>query len=364
LLACCREIPRQHQRPPLSQVDWQRFLTMMDHHGVAAQISEALQPYEGQIPPEALRAIRESCRSNTRGALWLSSELARILQHLAARNIPTLPYKGPTLAQFLYGDLARRQFSDLDILVHAGDVKRVCGALAEIGFTAGTVLRPREEQALLQSGYELTFDSTHGRNLLEIQWQILPRFYAVDFEMEGIFERSVPQEFAGGSIRSLCPEDLLLVLAVHAAKHLWIQLSWLCDLATLARSPQIHWERVVRDAKQLGIMRILLTSFELAHQLLGTSRPSGLAGDEQVEALVARLRPLIERGETFDTESLPYFQTIAASRERRSDRLRFWWRLATTPSVGEWSAVYLPGPLFPFYHAVRAARLAKRALLG
>jgi len=45
-------------------------------------------------------------------------------------------------------------------------------------------------------------------------------------------------------------------------------------------------------------------------------------------------------------------------RERRRDRISFSWRLGVTPSTGEWSAIRLPGPLFPLYRAVRLFRLA------
>ncbi|MCK4389505.1 MAG: nucleotidyltransferase family protein [Desulfobacterales bacterium] len=39
-----------------------------------------------------------------------------------AHGIPALPFKGPVLAQTVYGDLSRRQFVDLDILVQRRNV--------------------------------------------------------------------------------------------------------------------------------------------------------------------------------------------------------------------------------------------------
>jgi hypothetical protein len=109
-----------------------------------------------------------------------------------------------------------RQFSDLDVLIRAADMPKVKAALDELGYEPGIELTQRQERDYLASGYEYTFDSTHGRNLLEMQWQILPRFYCVDFDVDGFFDRAVLVSVGGHSIRTLSMEDLILVLCVHA----------------------------------------------------------------------------------------------------------------------------------------------------
>jgi hypothetical protein len=48
-------------------------------------------------------------------------------------------------------------------------------------------------------------------------------------------------------------------------------------------------------------------------------------------------------------------------REHWRDRIRFLWRLAVTPSVGEWQAVQLPDAMFPLYFGVRFFRLMGKA---
>ena len=73
------------------------------------------------------------------------------------------------------------------------------------------------------------------------------------------------------------------------------------------------------------------------------------------------LRRIIADGE-FDPESVGYFRLMMDLRERRRDRASFLWRLWATPGAGEWSAIRLPGPLFPLYRVVRMFRLAGRML--
>ena len=76
-----------------------------------------------------------------------------------------------------------------------------------------------QERAYLATGYEYTFDGSAGDNLLEIQWDIAPRFYTVEFLMPELFSRAITFELAGRRVRTLAPEDLFLTLCVHAAKH-------------------------------------------------------------------------------------------------------------------------------------------------
>ena len=369
LLACCAEYSNQQRAERIRkilacQLDWERLIQLTEQHGVVPQVYRCLSAAAEVVPSGALEALRRHDEANVRQTLWLTRELLRILECLHSLGIATLPYKGPVLAEILFGNVALRQFSDLDVLIHAADVAKTKAALTELGYEPGIQLTQREERSYLASGYEYTFDSARGRNLLEVQWQILPRFYSVDFDVDGFFDGAVPVSIGGHSIHTLSVEDLMLVLCVHAGKHVWVQLSWLYDIAELARSPRLDWDTIQHQARRLGIERIVLMTFFLAHKLLRTPLPAAvqkrLPTDRAIEALADQILPVIAESVEYNTESISYFRLMMELRERWQDRARFLWRLVFTPSVGEWSAVRLPGPLFPLYRAVRAVRLAKR----
>ena len=163
-------------------------------------------------------------------------------------------------------------------------------------------------------------------------------------------------------MRTLCDQDLMLVLCVHAAKHGWMQLSWLCDIAHLARSRALDWRALRVEAERLGIARIVAVSLLLAHKLLASALPAQLdvQADPASRALAQRvLRQIVAEAE-FDPESVAYFRLMMDLRERRRDRASFAWRLLVTPGAGEWSAIQLPALLFPLYRVVRMFRLARR----
>jgi hypothetical protein len=180
--------------------------------------------------------------------------------------------------------------------------------------------------------------------------------------METLFARSVESESEGFPLRSLGTEDLMLVLCVHAAKHEWSQLGMLRDIATLAGTG-LDWTRVVAEARRLGTARLLGISLNLAHELWDVDIPRELAGCAEAQGTRATVFAILFRlanGTELETESLRYFRAMINVRERWQDRARMAWRLASTPSVGEWKAVRLPDFLFPLYRVVRLSRLARR----
>ena len=365
--ACCSDDSGGRLSESIQQilrhgVDWERLVHLAEHHGLVPLVFRRLSAEMDASRSPGLEALRQQDKSNAHRSLWLTLELLNIHRHLLARGLEVLPYKGPVLAEALYGNVAMRQFSDLDLLIRSGDLPAIKAALAELGYEPGLRLEKAAERDYLKSGYEYTFDGARGRNLLELKWQILPRFYSIGFDVNEFFQRASVVTIEGQRLRTLCDQDLMLVLCVHAAKHAWKQISWLCDIVQLARSRTLDWAALQVKAERLGITRIVAVTFLLAYKLLGAALPAEfeMEKDADAETLAQRIVQLIMAEGEFDPESMAYFRLMMELRERTRDRISFWWRLLSTPGAGEWSAVRLPGPLFPLYRVVRVFRLAGR----
>lgn len=354
-----RELPRQPVR-------WESLFALADKHGTLPLLHHALSSLEASVPAGEMRWLKQSYQTNVHKALLLSREQIRIVGRLTERGIEVMPYKGLALAEILYGDIALRQSGDIDLLIRPQDLPRVRDAVRELGYRPHLDFSEAEERAYLKSGYECAFDGEAGPNLLELQWAIQPRFYSVDFDMDGLFQRAVTIPVAGHPMKTPPPADLLLVLSVHAAKHVWGRLVWLCDIAQLMRRAELDWEWIGQQAQQLGVVRIVRVTMLLANRLLGVAIPAAarnhLADDLAELTLVEEILPNILTGDAYGTESLAYFRLMIRLRERRSDRVRFVQRLALTPGPGEWKAVRLPRPLFGLYRLVRLSRLAARVV--
>jgi hypothetical protein len=372
LLVACSALPPQEKTPFLEPLlkapfHWPRLFELADKHGVQPLLHQALIGLDHAAPAEELLKMRRAFQTNLHKSLLLSRELIRIVDHLAAQGLDAMPYKGLALAEVLYGDIALRQSGDIDLLVRPRDVPRIRDGVRELGYAPHTTLTAPQERAYLKSGYEYAFDGAAGPNLLELQWAILPRFYAVDFSMEELFQRAATLTVAGHPTRTPSREDLLLVLCVHAAKHVWGRLVWLCDIAQLMNAPNLDWKWIGARARELGILRILRVTMLAAKSLLRATTSAeaeeSLPADAEAASLAEEVQRHIVSESSYNTESPPYFRLMMRLRERRADRWRFAQRLVLTPSLGEWNAVQLPRQLFPLYRFVRLLRLASRVFV-
>lgn len=368
LLAACSDVPQAEKsdrmRALLRQpVRWKILFDLADRHGTLPLLYQALVAVEG-APREHLPWLEQRHQVNLHRALLLSRELIRIVDHLGALGLEVLPYKGLALAELIYGDIALRQSGDIDLLVRPRDFSAVRDAILDLGYSPHVRFSAAEEKAYLRSGYERVFDGAAGSNLLEVQWAIQPRFYSIDFDLNAVFQRASTITVAGHAMKTPSPEDLLLVLSAHAAKHVWKRLIWLCDIARIMSISTLNWSWIGSEVRTLGIARIVGVSMVLAKRLLNATIPtvaqSGFPEDAATLSLVDEMQVRMLEGPAFNVESPEYFRLMMRLREQPADRRRFLRRLVFTPGPGEWEAVHLPAPLFPLYRLVRFSRLAAR----
>jgi hypothetical protein len=201
--------------------------------------------------------------------------------------------------------------------------------------------------------------------VVEVQWGIAPRYLAPPVDHAGLWARAVRIALGGRAVPSLAPEDLLLVLTTHGAKHLWRRIAWVCDVAELVRSaPGLDWALIEAEARRLGTRRMLRLGLALARDALGAALPAPAAGWLHGDRAVASLSARVLAGWSGAAPTWPGLLESAwfhlRARERRRDRVRYCAGLALATTPGDWSVLDLPRSLFPLYYPVRMVRLAAK----
>ena len=283
--------------------------------------------------PDSVRArLRARMLALAARSLELTRALVDLLAALAASGITALPYKGPALAAVAYGSPVLRQPGDLDILV-PGD--RLAAARAILmgrgfrdaieGFDADTRLA-HYQHAMVRDA-----DGIY----VELHWAFAPRYFRFTLDPGAL--RLEPLVLGGRRVDAIEPADLLVVLCVHGARHLWTRLVWISDLAELlgART-ETDWSTALTRATALGVRRILLVGLMLARDLLGAELPRALGRAASIDSAASKLARRLG-GELFlDDAGRPGLATAAwlhlAMRERWRDRLIYALLGAITPS--------------------------------
>ncbi len=345
-------------------LDGDRVLALASRDRVLPFVHDGLAPVRANLPPAAWQKLHDAHLGNAARNAELAEELARIVDLLAGRNARVLAFRGPVLAQALYGDLARRQFADLDILVRRFDVPRVTDLLVGEHYEPQFRLTRRQEGALLRFRSERLFIQQQRRLPLDVHWSVLPPGFAFAQDEESLWSRSRAVECADRELWTLSPEDLLLFLVAHGAKHAWDQLALVCDVAEfVVRRRDANWPEIVERARRAGKGTMLQVGLLLAQRLLGSPVPDEVRPGARATALAGEIAGRIERGgrDTVSRRekwSLPW-RLLERAGDRRDYALDF-----LVPTGVECGMADLPEAAWFLYHPLRWGWLIARRVVG
>jgi hypothetical protein len=371
LLSCVRTAFQMDEPDPQPEalpeaMDWNRFIGLCEWHNVIPLVYRSLPAVcPGEIPPAAMNRLRSLCHNYAARALFLASELSRIQNALESCGVPAYPFKGPALSVMLYGDPARRQSKDLDILVPKERVRKAIDCLDTLGYGAKASLASRRLAAHRRTEYELQFFRRDGKLTVELQWAVVPGFFGFDHEKLGIWSILEKRSWSGVAFPVLPPEETLLLLSVHGAKHLWCKVGWIVDVAgLLASSKPPDLARTLEIAGRCGVTRLLCMGLLLAERLAGASLPEDVSARIEADLMAGSLsRKVLDvvaktpvNPDVDPARYLIYFK----AKDCRRDQLLFAGRLMATLAAGEWNPSALPDVLSPFYYLFRPLHMAGR----
>ena len=372
LLLCCTRSRRDPKkavriRALLQQgIDWGYLLRAARRHRVMPLLFWQLNSTApGAVPKSVLDQLSIYFRHNSFRTLSLTGELLRLLSEFETRKIPAIPYKGPTLAAFAYGNLVLREFGDLDILLRRQDVLKARELLVSFGYRPGYQLTRAQEAAFVQYGDQYRYTRDDSGNVVEIHWGAAARAFSFLLDTEPPWWRLERISLGGSTVPTFSPEDLLIILCVHGSMHLWERLGWVCDIAELTYvRREMDWERIVEQATALGTRRALFLGLLLADGLLGARIPEEVSQRLQADSVTNTLAEQVcewlfregARSQELVEETLfqPFHVRVM---ERLRDKVRYCVRQATTPSLQDCELLPLPAYLFPAYRLLRPIRL-------
>jgi hypothetical protein len=367
LLLCCAQICSASESGDRIEIllrqdlDWEYLIeTALGHRTLPMLYQGLVNSCPAAIAPGIVGQLKGHFSGNARRSFALTGELLKCLNLFDAHGISAVPFKGPVLGAKTYGDYAMRQFDDLDILVHEKDVLKARDLLVSQGYRPEFELTRAQEQAYLFAQSEFKVLDDESDVIVELHWRIAERYFCFPLDPEELWERLVPVSLAGQEVHTFSAEDLVLILCVHGAKHIWQRLVWICDVARLVSSHGgMDWQWVLQQARRLGSERMLLLGLFLAHELLGAAPPAEMLGmaraDPSVGFLAAQVRQQLFTDRPTGDWDMARFHLRA--RERWQDRMEHTLRLAVTTSPGDWALIRLPDPLFPLYYLLRPIRL-------
>jgi len=255
--------------------DWPVLLQLARKHSVFGLVaSRFLDCGEGALPPEISEELRERHRAQVLSTLRFAAEMFRVLDRFTASGVQALVIKGPVLSARCYGDPGLRQYGDLDLIVRDKDILRSTELMMSLGY------EPRVPLTAIQAKKipgEYVFRESSTKLVVEFHTELTFRYHPRPLPIEKLFERQVRVKIDAHDVPALSPEDELILISIHGAKHFWEQLSYIADVAAFVSKQDLDWARVRSSAEEVGGERMLNVGLRLAADVLGAPLPENVA---------------------------------------------------------------------------------------
>lgn len=352
-------------------LNWRRIDELAARHRIRPLLFKhiKMQAKRPAIPAPIWKQIQRHALFTVGRNLAQTVELIRIIKLLRAENIQAIPFKGPVMASRVYGNLALREFFDLDLLVHCEDLLRAKFLLAHHGYTSPPTQNNAHEAEHIDAQSNCYFLSPDGNTRLELHCSFMQKWLGYGVDLEGVWKRASWIDVMDEPVRAMAREDLLPYLCAHGAKHHWERLFWIMDIAEFIRAENdMDWNALLAAAERDGNWRVVALGLYLAYGLLDAPLPRDTVKNvstPQIRQLARAVGNWLFNEElrpaTGDLEETRFY---LKSKERVSHRLGYTTHLvkqAVAPSDEDRKFIKLPQPLKFLYPAIRPIRWLVRS---
>lgn len=372
LLVCCArtkvEAPAAQEIRELcaAPLDWEFVVNEAAVNSILPLVARQISAVAPDVaPPSQIDRLTKAARANALRSLTLTAELIKITYLLRAAGIQAMPYKGPVLAVQAYGDVALREFEDLDIILRQRDMAGVNEIAKNLGYRPqhAWVFDSGRTSAVVPGEYDYR-DQARGM-VVEFHTELTLRHFPVRPDLDEMSQRLVPVMLSGHKIRTFASEDMLPLLCIHGSKDFWERISWIADISEFIRShPPLDWDAVCRRADALRAGRMLRVGLALATKLLSAAIPDEVSArvrsDSVAEAVASEI---VQRHLARETRERDAAERFHFRRRMVAGSIAGWGyslRLATLPADEDSAAMQLPRPLAPLYALMRPFRLLRQ----
>lgn len=263
-----------------SKVDEEKFFSEAKINGVASIVADALiKVFNSNNISECWLKEFEKV-SNTTASYMAALDIAANL--LSENNIRMVALKNSGITRGLYARHGASPMGDLDVLVLEDQFSEAHKLLSKNGFKLkfrSALEKDTIESAIKSGGAEYSYKLPNGENLwFELQFRpVAGRWITADREpnTSELVARSI--SINNSSVRLLSPEDNLIQVALHTAKHSFVRAPGFrlhTDVDRIVLEQKIDWDLFVSKVSELRVKVAVYMSLSMAKSLLSTPIPS------------------------------------------------------------------------------------------
>jgi len=369
LLCCVRGTPDPETKLLIQQLvkkklDWDYLLqTALQNRVMPIFYKNLIEICPQAVPQNIMCQLQKLFLGNAARSYLFTNRLIKILTVFEDNDITAIPFKGPILAENIYGDISLRQFDDLDILVYPQDVSKAHKLLTNFGYRPQFNLNSGQVEAYIKKEYSFTYFMDKSRIVIELHWKLLGRHSSFSLDLNTI-HTNFSSTLNKKPVRSFSLEDLLLYQCLHSSKDTWNILENICCIAEIINLyKEINWKVVETRARKMRCERMLLLGLFLAFDLFEPALPAHLIHQVENDSVLQKIVRMIY-GNIFDKNSelkkpigSDFSLLHMKMRDRFLEQVHYGLAIIFNPSREEWRICPLPASLSFLYYIFRPIRL-------
>lgn len=215
-------------------------------------------------------------RNCTMRSMHLTKVLIDLLNAFHNLNLRITPIKGPALALALYGDVGKRQYVDLDLLIAKEELELAIQIASEMGF-----ILKYPEKGFSEKRWSYYFKWKNDVVLFHESERIF-----IEFHVGIYYHKLLPEQLEFYLLRDLTEESIggipfdcmnrnstFLYLVFHGGFHQYFLLFWLRDISEALLKWDLNHNLIMEYSREMGIDRLLGVSLFLAKRFFNTEIP-------------------------------------------------------------------------------------------
>jgi hypothetical protein len=299
-------------------VDWELVRREAIRHRVVTSLYRHLDILlGGKVPSFVKEDIKQQQRAVRIHNTFLVEELGAVVRRFEKEGLPVLAIKGPVLAQEAYGDVACRQYVDLDMVIPPDRFLEAERVLKDLGYACKpdrAHLSEWQKKMEIRLSGQWPLKRGNGTFSIDLHTRVLPSGYTSSPEFDSFWDRSRTIRLNDSvSVRALSAEDMVLTLCHQGIKDQWRVLRHVCDIGEFVRSEtDLDWEDAVHLAKQNGATSVLKLGLFMAETVLDTDLPLAVrrwvANDASTQKIGAMMIAFLKN--QHEATELPYGRRV------------------------------------------------------
>ncbi len=248
-----------------SELDWGLLVRRSGEEAVASLLYHCLKDYSERLPASTFEILKKAYVRNTARNLFMFKKTCPLLERISEQKLRVAVTRGARLAETVYQDWGLRSYVDIDFMAHPGDAPQLVEILKILGYWQDShssrfpkqkvsQLRWTVESGFQKDGVNLDFHFSYPG--VEVPLDAYPDLWETAGSMQ-IFETDV---------RIFSLEYELCILCLHAQKHCYVRIIWLTDIAELARSEGLDWNKVFDICREQSIAAPVYHALDLVNR--------------------------------------------------------------------------------------------------